>query len=912
MLKKLGFATAKILFFSVLQFNLSCSVLQDKIDYSTQVKPIINKHCIACHGGVKKQGGFSLLFEDEALAKSKSGKYAIVPGDASESEMIRRLTLSDHEERMPYLKDPLSKEEISILTQWINEGAKWGKHWAHEPVKKEVVPDIESDFIENDIDNFIVKTAKDHDLKMSKKSDPINLARRLGLDIVGFPTTNASQTNYIKNSTKANYQVLVDSLLSSPAYGEKWATMWLDMARYADTKGYERDGPRNIWRYRDWLIKSFNSDKPYNTFITEQLAGDLMPNPSDNQYIATAFHRNTMTNDEGGTDNEEYRTAAVIDRVSTTWETLMGTTMACVQCHSHPYDPFKHEDYYKFMAFFNNSRDEDTYAEYPLLRHFNDTLSQKINHLDKWLNKTASQKQKNDIIMFLKTLQPSYNSLTTDNHINAALNDTKWLEMRNNSLARLKNVLLTDKTKLIFTFRLSSPNGILQIKKDSPTGEVIGLMSFNGITLGGDWQTKEIPIKVNKGNHDVYLVYKNAGLKNPEANAIMFDWFYFTNDFPGKNSPEFNSQKNAFWSILTAKTETTPIMLENRPDFNRNTNIFVRGSWLSKGALVKPGVPATLNKFEKSYPNNRLGLANWMTSYQNPLVARTLVNRVWEQIFGAGIVETLEDMGTQGANPTHKELLDHLSYKFMHEYNWSIKKLVREIVLSGTYQQDSRFNKDNLAKDPTNRFLARGPRVRLSAEQIRDQALAVSGSMNKELYGPPVMPFQPKGIWSSPYDGEKWKLSDATNQYRRAIYIYWKRTSPYPSMMTFDGVGREVCTSRRIKTNTPLQALVTLNDSVYIDLSKQLAQKAFLKSSKNGLESIKIAYVMVTGKNLSVAKFEILKTLYLESFQKYKKQPELIKQLCLKRKDEKSNLEFAALVLVCNSILNLDEVITKS
>ena len=353
------------------------------IDFTLQVKPIINKNCITCHGGVRQKGGFSLLFREEALANTKSGKPAIIPGDADNSEIIRRLTLNDPEERMPYKHDPLSKENIDIIRRWINEGAHWGKHWAYVPVTKVEVPELrtffnlipkKSKWAQNAVDNFIEQKLKENNLKPSPQADKHVLLRRVSLDLIGMPAPEHLAKKFLEGNSNHDYTDLVDSLLASPHYGEKWTGMWMDVARYADTKGYEKDEARNMWKYRDWLIHAFNDDKPYDKFITEQIAGDLMPDATDDEFIATVFHRNTMTNDEGGTDNEEFRTSAIIDRVNTTWDGIMGTTFGCVQCHSHPYDPFKHDEYYKFLAFFNNTRDEDTQDDYPLLRQYNDTL----------------------------------------------------------------------------------------------------------------------------------------------------------------------------------------------------------------------------------------------------------------------------------------------------------------------------------------------------------------------------------------------------------------------------------------------------------------------------------------------------------------------------------------------------------
>ena len=323
---------------------------EEKIDYNAQVKPIFNRKCISCHGGVKAKSDFSLLFREDALKPAKSGKYPIVPGKPGKSEMIRRITETDEEERMPYKHEPLTKDEISILKKWIRQGAEWGEHWAYVPVKKPELPGIKNNWVKNEIDQYIYQALDKEELKPSPEADKQTLLRRVSLDLVGVPAEESVAKKYLNDSSARAYENLVDDLLASDRYGEKWTSMWLDLARYADTKGFEKDPGRNIWQYRDWLIRAFNEDKPYDQFLTEQLAGDLLPDPTDAQYIATGFHRNTVTNDEGGTDNEEYRTAAVLDRVNTTWTALMSTTFACVQCHSHPYDPIRHDEYYKFTA----------------------------------------------------------------------------------------------------------------------------------------------------------------------------------------------------------------------------------------------------------------------------------------------------------------------------------------------------------------------------------------------------------------------------------------------------------------------------------------------------------------------------------------------------------------------------------
>jgi hypothetical protein len=898
-----------IFFFAVAIAVYFFTATNKPVDFNTQVKPIFNKKCITCHGGVRRKAGFSLLFRSEALMKNESGKPAIIPGDPDHSEMIRRLTLKDPEERMPYKHEALSKDEMGILKSWIKEGAQWGDHWAYVAVQPVEVP-AKTEWTKNDIDNFIYDKLKQEKLSPSPEADKATLLRRASLDITGMPVSNSLAEKFLNDNSSAAYENLVDSLLASPHYGERWAAMWLDLARYADTKGYERDDSRSIWRYRDWLINAFNNNEPYDKFLIDQIAGDLLPNPTDAQYIATAFHRNTMTNDEGGTENEEFRTAAVLDRVNTTWEAILGTTFACVQCHSHPYDPFSHDEYYKFMAFFNDTRDEDSYADYPLLRSFNDSEKNELDKITDWVSKNSSEQKEKEVYKFLKTWQPSYNSLNCDSFTNSELADTKWTSFRNHAVCRLKNVELTDRNHLIFRYSGFVNNGIWQIHADNVNGPLLAAIKLNK-TKNGDWQIAESEIKNLSGIHNLYFTYSSNKIKKPTDAGAMLDWIYFTEKFPGKEKPGYKEIKNAYWKLLTADVPTTPVMMDNPSYMHRVSNVFERGNWLMKGNVVEPDVPHSLNPLPKGAPHNRLGMAMWLVDKKNPLTARTIVNRLWEQLFGTGLAETLEDLGTQGIQPTHKELLDHLSYQLMNDYQWDLKKLLKEMVMSATYKQDSKVSKEELEKDPFNKFYARGSRVRLSAEQVRDQALVISGTINEKIFGPSVFPFQPKGIWLSPWNGQEWEMSKGANQYRRALYTYWKRTSSYPSMISFDATSREVCTARRIRTNTPLQALVTLNDSSYLDMARHFAYRMQSEAGNDVIKEISKGYEMAMYKMIASEKLQALKQLYDDAYAKMKSDKEKTCEL-IGEMDEHNNPETAALVVVANAMLNLDEVITKN
>ena len=886
------------------------------VDYNTDVKPIFNKKCITCHGGVKRQSGFSLLFRSDALAINKSGKPAIIPGDPSHSEMIRRLTLKDPEERMPYKHPPLTDKEIATLKQWIKEGAVWGNHWAYVAVEKTAIPKVDNWFfgttgggswVKNDVDHFIYQRIKEEGLKPSGEADKGTLLRRISLDITGMPASESLANYFLKDTRPDAYEKLVDTLLASPHYGERWAAMWMDLARYADTKGYERDDWRSIWRYRDWLIHAFNENKPYNQFLVEQLAGDLLPDPTDAQYIATAFHRNTMTNDEGGTDNEEFRTAAIIDRVNTTWETVMGTTFGCVQCHSHPYDPFRHEEYYAFMAFFNNTRDEDTYDDYPLLKEFHKEDSVKFSQLKQWLTANTPGKEK-ELLKFIKTGQPAINSIAADQLVNSALTDTKWLVLRNHAVARMPNIDFGNHSQVLYRYKSWKPGGKWVVHLDQPNGAIVN--AINVEDSKGSWKLARFAVPEIKGVHDLFFTYQNSNLKTQEETGMQFDWFYISDPFPGKGVKGYDSAYKYFNDLLVSKQVTiTPVMVENPNSLFRPTHIFERGNWLVKGKEVKPGIPRSLGSLPAGAPRNRIGLAMWVTDKKNPLTSRTIVNRIWEQFFGQGIAETLEDLGTQGIQPTHKDLLNHLSWQLMNEFNWDLKKLMKEILMSATYQQESKLSKDAAAKDPYNKFYARGPRVRLSAEQIRDQALTVSGLLCEKMYGPGVFPYQPDGIWMSPWNGASWKKSDSCDQYRRAMYTYWKRSAPYPSMITFDGTSREVCTARRIRTNTPLQSLTTLNDSAYIEAAQYFAYRMQAMGGNDVKQQISKGYELAMYKPASPEKIKVFEQLYQKALQKFEKDE--YKMVCMSGR-KKQTAATAALVVVAGAMMNLDEFISKN
>lgn len=902
-----------------------------ELDFNAEVRPILNTKCISCHGGVKESAGFSLFSREDALRPTDSGKPAIIPGDPNGSELIKRLTHKDLDERMPYHAEPLTPEEIETLRKWISQGANWQDHWAYLKPVMPAIPENDTAWAKNPVDEFILAKLKQENLQPSPEADQITLLRRLTLDLTGLPPTENEIVSFQNDKAANAYEKQVDRLLASPHYGERWAAMWLDLARYADSKGYEKDQPRNVWQYRDYVINSFNKDKPFDRFTIEQLAGDLLPKPTENQLVATAYHRNTTNNDEGGTDDEEFRTTAVIDRNSNTWEVWQGTTMGCVQCHSHPYDPVRHEEFYESLAFFNNTRDEDNPDESPTLTQYQPRDQANVQQIKAWVKSQAADNQMpaktHQMEQLLKLTEPKIHAHSFDTLTNAALADGKFAGIGHRGFARLKNVNLTGKRHLLLNAGFGGKDCRVEIRRDRLDGEVIGTLP----AASGEanvWNSKQVLMDIapTPGRHTLYVVAYNPKAKNPQDYGVMIRWIHFMDELPGYGKPGFASVKDTILALLNRDdkaVERTPILLENSRDFHRKSFVFTRGNWLTRGSEVQPGTPKFMAGFG-SRPKNRLGLAQWLVGKDNTLTARVTVNRFWEQLFGTGLVETLEDFGSQGANPSHPELLDYLALTFQNDQQWRVKKLLRLLVTSATYRQSSKVSKRILAKDAANRYLARGPRVRLTAEQVRDQALAIGGELSLKMHGKSVMPPQPNGVWQVVYSGLEWKTSQGEDAFRRAIYTFWRRSTPYPSLMTFDAAARDVCVSRRIRTNTPLQALVTLNDTVYITAARGLANRMRREGGQNLESQLKKGYQLALFKQPDAQKLKVLSDLYSKADRYYRENPEEINRFLGRpatktgvmktvsiRGNDNGLRHLACLSVVANAIMNLDEFVMK-
>ena len=873
------------------------------VNFNTAVRPILNKNCVSCHGGVKQSGGFGLIFRENALAKTANGKFGIVPGEVNKSEMIARITHKDPEMRMPLGRDALKPEEIKILTQWIEQGATWEEHWAYQSPKKPIVPVSDNDWSKNEIDVFVTEKLKEQELIPGAPANPYDLVRRVYLDLIGLPPSPEQVATFASNASDDAYEEMVDALLASPNFGEHWASMWLDLARYADTKGYEADARREIWKYRDWVINAFNADMPFDQFTIEQLAGDLLPDPTPEQLIATAFHRNTLNNGEGGTDNEEYRISAVIDRVNTTWEVWQSTTMSCVQCHSHPYDPIRQKEYYASFAFFNQTSDWDVPSEFPLYREFKEEDEAQINELKNWIQNLSTVTESNRWERFVRIAEPKlraedFDEVQNITHYNRAGQD--HMIINGSSAIKIENVLLENVDRIYVRYRQGEEKKAkLNIRLDDRNGQVIGQLNLHKTSW---FEQLPIRIKTDRKNADLYFEF----ISSDESYGAVLDGFLVASKLPGTDESTAKRYYATIDHLLnTAPDHTIPIMVEKPVAHNRVTRIFDRGNWLTPGDTVTAGVPALMDSKGTNF-ETRLDFAQWLVSDENSLTGRVIVNRYWSKLFGKGIVGSIEDFGTLGDAPSHPRLLDWLAVSFTKDLDWSVKQLVKIMVMSATYRQSSVTTAEAQAKDPDNQWLSRSPRVRLTAEQLRDQALAVSGLLSDKMYGPSVMPKQPEGIWNIVYSNDQWETSEGEDAYRRGLYTFMRRSSPYPSFISFDASEREVCLSQRINTNTPLQALVTLNDPVYVEAARNLAKNVM---GIDGDKKIKAeaAYQLVMGKSPKAEKSAILVKLLEDTEAYYADHEEEAFEL-----SKSASIELATLTVLANALMNTDEFIVKN
>ena len=1134
------------------------------VDFATQVRPIISGKCFACHGADEgsRKAKLRLDLRDEAVKVRKGGVQPIIPGDPEKSELIRRVTSKDVDELMPPPKEahPVTPQEVEILRRWIKQGAEYTPHWAFRAPVHPPLPKVSrAAWPQTGLDYFILEKQEKNGFRPSQPADRYSLIRRVYLDLIGLPPTPDEVNAFVRDRSPFAYEKVVDKLLKSPAYGERWARVWLDLARYADSTGYGSDPLRlNIWPYRDWLIGALNRNEPFDQFTIKQIAGDLLPNPTEEDQKATAFHRNTMTNTEGGTDDEEFRVAAVKDRANVTAQVWMGLTMGCAQCHTHKFDPITHREYYQFFAFFNQTEDNDQPDERPTLplptpeeKRKMDDLKAKITTLEKERNQTTPKleaelrawvteqakgvswevlkptvlqstaattlKKLEDDSILASGISPEKDSYvvqvpvqsinltafklelmpddslpkhgpgraketgkvvvnkfevsvrapkavspkarfvrvelpgtprilalaevevmsggtnlarnakptqsSTEGNSGAALatdgnhngdweagsvtltqsQDSPWWELDLGSEVAIDEVIIWNRSDKGLGTRLSDFKvlGLDEKRKESwkkevgaapapvaylrlPEERTVKLRNASadfgekdyevaksisgsgepksGWSIGdkvGALHAASYEIEVNtstnitnsvtitNGSVLVFKLAQNFGTNHtigrfrlsatsaplpvrvhPENIATLIQmppekWnekqkeellAYFRDFAPmlAQVNKDLKAQKKALDDI---KPVGLPVMKELAKEKRRESHILQRGNFMTPGDKVEAGVPAAFNPYPLNAPTNRLGLAQWLVDKRNPLTARVAVNRLWAQLFGAGLVETEEDFGTQGALPTHPALLDWLASEYM-ENGWDTKAMLKLMVMSATYQQSSKISPADLEKDPRNRFYSRATRRRLDAETVRDQALAAAGLLSPKIGGPSIYPLQPEGMWRAAFNGDRtWATSKGEDRYRRGVYVFWRRTVPYPSMATFDAPSRENCTARRIHTNTPLQAFVTLNDPVYVEAAQALGRRLAGHEAKDVEERIRYGLELVLGRPPVDGQISALKALYVAELKHYqsdlKEAEKLATEPLGKLPGWLDATEGAAWTSVANVLLNLDAVLTK-
>lgn len=963
------------------------------IKFNEQIRPILSKHCIACHGPDEEDRQADVRLDTFEGATADLGGYAaIVAGDADASEIIARILSDDEDMRMPPADHakPLPADEVALLKQWINEGAEYQGHWSFTVPEKPAVPEVPAELLDavtvhNAIDSFILERVAEAGLTPNKAAEPAVIVRRISLTLTGLPPIahdKALQTlfdAYIAEPTQDRLAPMVDGLMETTAYAEHWAAVWLDLARYADTVGYSGDEVRDIWPWRDWLIRSLKANKSYKEMSVEMLAGDLLPNATDEQRLATAFHRNTLINNEGGTDDEEFRTIAVKDRLSTTLNAWMGITVRCAECHSHKYDPISHQEYYQLLDFFNQTVDSDKRDERPKIAV--------IPELDPAIE-AKYEKQIEELQAKLATEPRAW---TVREPVAMASKSGTTFELLED-----QSILATGPNPNIeeyaFTFELPagtvmralrlealphlkydgnvgrSPEGAfilsqIRIETEESEGKKTPLKfadAANDFNQPGHHANTAIREEVESGasqqgwavNHPIHG-YKRAHeavfeLDEPlvAEKATKFT-VYLRHDPPWPRlnmgcmristseipetaekyrEGEIEPVRRQLAQVLEEHDTAVrvPVMQDLPTEKQRQTHIMLRGNFRSPGEEVQAKFPEAFANTESDSHKSRLDMARWIFAEDNPLTARVAVNRYWSRVMGSGLVETEEDFGTQGSPPSHPELLDYLAVEFV-EQGWDVKKLLKKLVMSATFQQSGVATEKENEVDPRNRLLARGPRFRLTAEVVRDQALAVSGLLSKKAFGPPVYPPSPvKRITNAFTGGTTWVVSDGEDRYRRALYTFLKRSSPHPLFETFDMSSRDVCSFRRLRTNTPLQSFMTLNDITFVEAARTLAKKMIASTDQKNLSdeealAEQIAFGLQTALYVegSDAQKQVLGELYAQSQEEYQGDLLAAAELTgretegwdpskLSYKQQAELVHHAALTVVGNVILNLD------
>ncbi|MBB6048487.1 DUF1553 domain-containing protein [Armatimonas rosea] len=909
------------------------------VDYRREIRPILAANCLGCHGADEHKRSANLRLDEP--------NAAVVPGDILASKLVQRVQSGT----MPPKESghTLTPAQKQLLMRWIGQGAKYEGHWAFvAPASLPPAPSLplRPNFVggkgggeptpltpplfvprnegfkrregaggrnagrDANIDSWIAARLAKEKLTLSPEADRWTLARRVALDLTGLPPSPKDAEAFVNDKAPNAYEKFVDSQLASPHFGEKWARVWLDLGRYADSAGYGSDPLRpNLWPWRDWLIAAFNNNKPFDQFTLEMLAGDLLPGATDDQKIATAFHRNTMTNTEGGTDDEEFRMAAVKDRTIVTMQAWMGLTFQCAQCHTHKFDPISKTDFYRTMAIFNQTEDNDRGDEFPTLPVLTAAQREKKQALEKELAELERQRAAEPV-----------GKAPSARFVRVTLPGTAFLMLAEvQALSGSENVARKGKASQSSTdfggeaARALDGNTSGKFPDNTVTHTKQEKDPWWEVDLGATYPLQSVVVWPRTDAHPGMLANLRVTLYDENRKvvgeqgipgAILTAKTALLTDSP---TAQKLAQKQA--ELAALKPIALPVLRELPEAKRRVTHALTLANFLQPEEVVTPAGPA---RFAPPAPKeggawNRLSLAKWLVSRENPLTARVQVNRFWAQLFGVGLVETEEDFGTQGALPTHPELLDSLALDFQRD--WNVKRLLKTIVMSRTYRQSSKLTPERLARDPKARLLSRYPRRRLDAEGIRDQALLVSGLLSHKLGGPSVYPPQPDGLWKAAFNGERsYPTSTGEDRYRRGLYTFWRRTVPYPSMQTFDAPSREFCTVRRLPTNTPLQALVTLNDPAYLEMAVGLAKRLQTEGGTTPAERARQGLRLALCRPANEAQVAPLVALFESEKAHYVAHPMEAKKLT---GTEKEDPELAAWTVVANVLLNLDGVLTK-
>lgn len=825
------------------------------VDFARQIQPIFEKRCQSCHGPRQQMSGLRLDDGTAALKGGASGPV-IVPGKSAESKLVERISSDRRGFVMPPAGPPLAAADVARIKAWIDQGARWTapakaasavsapSHWSFQPIRRPPLPAVSNRaWVRNPVDAFVLARLESEGIRPSPEAGRNTLIRRLSLDLTGLPPAPAEVEEFLSDNRPDACERLVDRLLASPHYGERWARPWLDLARYADSDGYEKDQVRPYaWRYRHWLIGALNRDLPFDQFTLEQLAGDLLPGATTDQRVATGFQRNTLTNREAGTDREEARFEQIVNRTNTVSTVWLGLTAGCAQCHDHKYDPISQKDYYRMAAFWHGATEQEIDA--PLDGEMGPYLAAKPDY----------DRRRDELLAEYRVLE----------------SQAVWEE-------NLRKAIDKPGVNLEWDFSLTSMKAMFD--------DAVKTLKTDPTRRGAFHQARLTRYFLQTPGPDLARdKLRSAELKEAREKLAALD-----SGFPWLTRA----------AVLAEDPQAGP------------AHVRVRGDWKTKGEVVEPAGLSVLAPIRTQGKPTRLDLARWLVSPDNPLTARVTVNRAWQELFGRGLVATSEDFGSQGEKPSHPELLDWLASELL-EGGWSVKRLHRLIVTSATYRQSSRARPELAQRDPENTLLARQSRLRLSAELVRDAALAAGGLLNTSVGGRSVRPPQPAGVAELGYAGSvKWKESQGPDRYRRGLYIHFQRTTPYPQLMLFDAPDSNVACSRRRRSNTPLQALNLLNDPVFFEAAQALAVRELASPDGDFKRRLARLYQLTLAREPGAAEQERLARFFNQQFELFRKDPKSAGALLAVKLEGVDPAAAAAWVGVSRVLLNLDEFITR-